>query len=85
MCMYHRSLADTNSDGKMDKNEFAIAMKLVKMKLKGFDVPRSLPDSLKAVAKSVMGAYLPLGTAAIPSVGMSNYTFSIMYFLLNNY
>lgn len=62
------ALADTNSDGKMDKNEFAIAMKLVQMKLKGFDVPKVLPPGLKVLASSVMMPTFPPPT--VGSTGM---------------
>ncbi|CAH0548139.1 unnamed protein product [Brassicogethes aeneus] len=42
------SLADTDSDGKMDINEFSIACKLINLKLRGFDMPKMLPPSLLA-------------------------------------
>ena len=41
------SLADVDADGRMDINEFSIAMQLIALKLKGFEVPRTLPQSLK--------------------------------------
>ncbi|CAG2198568.1 ITSN [Mytilus edulis] len=37
-----------NNDGKMDKKEFSIAMHLIKKKLQGFELPKALPQSLKA-------------------------------------
>ncbi|KAG8238921.1 hypothetical protein J437_LFUL000758, partial [Ladona fulva] len=40
------SLADTDSDGKMDINEFSIACKLINLKLRGFELPKTLPPSL---------------------------------------
>uniref|UniRef100_H2YB78 Intersectin 1 (SH3 domain protein) n=1 Tax=Ciona savignyi TaxID=51511 RepID=H2YB78_CIOSA len=40
-------LADITGDGKMDKHEFAIAMKLIKMKLQGVELPLALPQSMK--------------------------------------
>ncbi|XP_033740435.1 LOW QUALITY PROTEIN: intersectin-1-like [Pecten maximus] len=42
------TLADMNNDGKMDKKEFSIAMHLIKKKLQGYELPKSLPASLKA-------------------------------------
>ncbi|KAK0182732.1 hypothetical protein PV327_000835 [Microctonus hyperodae] len=39
-------LSDTDADGKMDVNEFSIACKLIHLKLKGLDVPPTLPPSL---------------------------------------
>ena len=43
---YSRGLSDTDSDGKMNINEFSIACKLINLKLRGFEVPSSLPPSL---------------------------------------
>lgn len=40
------NLSDLNMDGKMDKNEFSIAMFLIKRSLKGLDLPINLPPSL---------------------------------------
>ncbi|XP_032583300.1 intersectin-2 isoform X3 [Drosophila sechellia] len=40
------ALADTDSDGKMNINEFSIACKLINLKLRGMDVPKVLPPSL---------------------------------------
>ncbi|KAL1459615.1 hypothetical protein WDU94_011579 [Cyamophila willieti] len=40
------SLADTDQDGKMNINEFVIACKLISNKLRGFDIPPTLPISL---------------------------------------
>ncbi|XP_051858890.1 intersectin-2 isoform X2 [Drosophila albomicans] len=42
------ALADTDSDGKMNINEFSIACKLINLKLRGMDVPKLLPPSLLA-------------------------------------
>lgn len=39
-------LADMNHDGKLTREEFAIAMYLIRSKLSGKDVPRELPPSL---------------------------------------
>uniref|UniRef100_A0A8D9BKH2 Intersectin-2 n=2 Tax=Cacopsylla melanoneura TaxID=428564 RepID=A0A8D9BKH2_9HEMI len=40
------SLADTDQDGKMNINEFVIACKLISNKLRGFDIPPTLPVNL---------------------------------------
>ncbi|KFM70235.1 hypothetical protein X975_27218, partial [Stegodyphus mimosarum] len=40
------ALADRDADGKMDANEFAIAMHLIELKLKGIEVPKTLPPSM---------------------------------------
>lgn len=36
-----------NKDGKMDKLEFSIAMKLIKLKLQGTSLPSALPIIMK--------------------------------------
>jgi Ca2+-binding EF-hand superfamily protein len=41
------SLADVDSDGRMDINEFSIALHLISLKLKGVELPQTLPQSLK--------------------------------------
>ncbi|CAH2245878.1 intersectin-2 isoform X1 [Pelobates cultripes] len=41
------SLSDLNKDGKMDQQEFSIAMKLIKLKLQGQILPAILPPSMK--------------------------------------
>nr|XP_016851724.1 PREDICTED: intersectin-2 isoform X3 [Anolis carolinensis] len=41
------ALSDLNKDGKMDKQEFSIAMKLIKLKLQGQPLPVVLPPVMK--------------------------------------
>ncbi|MBN3318608.1 ITSN2 protein, partial [Atractosteus spatula] len=41
------ALADLNKDGKMDRLEFSIAMKLIKLKLQGHCLPSALPIIMK--------------------------------------
>uniref|UniRef100_A0AAY4AGL2 Intersectin 2b n=1 Tax=Denticeps clupeoides TaxID=299321 RepID=A0AAY4AGL2_9TELE len=41
------ALADMNKDGKMDRLEFSIAMKLIKLKLQGQNLPTALPIIMK--------------------------------------
>ncbi|XP_050806495.1 intersectin-2 isoform X3 [Gopherus flavomarginatus] len=41
------ALADLNKDGKMDQQEFSIAMKLIKLKLQGQHLPVVLPPIMK--------------------------------------
>ena len=62
-----RSLADMNNDGKMDKKEFSIAMHLIKKKLQGYELPKSLPQSLKADPSPMMGSF---GTMPAQPAGM---------------
>ncbi|XP_042887891.1 intersectin-1-like isoform X5 [Penaeus japonicus] len=44
------ALSDVNGDGKMDIHEFSIACKLINLKLRGFNLPQTLPASLKQSA-----------------------------------
>ena len=44
---HSRGLADLDCDGKMDRLEFSIAMKLIKLKLQGRGLPTSLPIVMK--------------------------------------
>uniref|UniRef100_A0A670IBK9 Intersectin 2 n=1 Tax=Podarcis muralis TaxID=64176 RepID=A0A670IBK9_PODMU len=41
------ALSDLNKDGKMDQQEFSIAMKLIKLKLQGQPLPVVLPPTMK--------------------------------------
>ena len=42
----NRDLADINCDGKLTREEFAVAMYLIRGKLAGKEVPERLPPSL---------------------------------------
>ncbi|XP_044748493.1 intersectin-1 isoform X2 [Coccinella septempunctata] len=60
------ALADTDSDGKMNIDEFSIACKLINLKLRGYDVPKMLPPTLLASLKAVSTpAIPPLPNAAL--------------------
>ncbi|XP_072297673.1 intersectin-2a [Eucyclogobius newberryi] len=56
------NLADMESDGKMDRLEFSIAMKLIKLKLQGMNLPSSLPIVMKQTPLSSAGAIIPSST-----------------------
>ncbi|XP_055636706.1 intersectin-1 isoform X2 [Toxorhynchites rutilus septentrionalis] len=49
------ALADTDADGKMTLGEFSIACKLINLKLRGFEVPKTLPPTLVASLTAVGG------------------------------
>ncbi|XP_019482489.1 PREDICTED: intersectin-1 [Hipposideros armiger] len=82
-----RALADMNNDGRMDQVEFSIAMKLIKLKLQGYQLPSALPPVMKqqpvaissAPAFGIGGiasmppltAVAPVPMGPIPVVGMS--------------
>ncbi|XP_036060022.1 intersectin-1 isoform X4 [Onychomys torridus] len=81
------ALADVNSDGRMDQVEFSIAMKLIKLKLQGYQLPSTLPPVMKQQPVAIssapafgMGgiasmppltAVAPVPMGSIPVVGMS--------------
>ncbi|XP_061610787.1 intersectin-2a isoform X3 [Phyllopteryx taeniolatus] len=63
------NLADMDGDGKMDRQEFSIAMKLIKLKLQG----RSLPAALPMVMKQPPVANVPSSARfGLPHSGFSS-------------
>ncbi|XP_011306596.1 intersectin-2 isoform X3 [Fopius arisanus] len=50
------ALSDTDADGKMDVNEFSIACKLIHLKLRGLEVPQTLPPTLVQSLQSPIAA-----------------------------
>ncbi|XP_008284406.1 intersectin-2-like [Stegastes partitus] len=72
------NLADLEGDGKMDRLEFSIAMKLIKLKLQGRSLPSALPGVMKQLPPSGGGsggaASARLGMGSMPnlSVGLSS-------------
>ncbi|XP_058469345.1 intersectin-2a isoform X3 [Solea solea] len=75
------SLADMDGDGKMDRQEFSIAMKLIKLKLQGRNVPSSLPIVMKQPPVSNSVSTIPssarFGMGSMPnlSIGLSSMSF----------
>ncbi|CAH6792567.1 Itsn1 [Phodopus roborovskii] len=81
------ALADMNNDGRMDHVEFSIAMKLIKLKLQGYQLPSVLPPVMKqqpvaissapafgiggAASMPPLTAVAPVPMGPIPVVGMS--------------
>ncbi|XP_051159795.1 intersectin-1 isoform X3 [Leptopilina boulardi] len=59
-------LSDTDSDGKMDINEFSIACKLINLKLRGFPIPSTLPPILLQSLKAFSSVGTPPAIGAIP-------------------
>lgn len=45
-------LADVDKDGRLDKDEFALAMHLIHVKLNGSEIPATLPEHLIPPSKS---------------------------------
>lgn len=46
------SLSDVDVDGRMDLNEFSIALHLIALKMKGFELPDQLPPALMVCSLS---------------------------------
>lgn len=59
-----RALADMNNDGRMDQVEFSIAMKLIKLKLQGYQLPSALPPVMKQQ---------PVAISSAPAFGKSEH------------
>ncbi|XP_058485779.1 intersectin-2b isoform X2 [Solea solea] len=76
------TLADMNKDGKMDRLEFSIAMKLIKLKLQGTPLPSALPIILKQPPVPVHSLInptstmtsSPYGIGSVPSMSMMSGT-----------
>uniref|UniRef100_A0A663ET85 Intersectin 2 n=1 Tax=Aquila chrysaetos chrysaetos TaxID=223781 RepID=A0A663ET85_AQUCH len=64
------TLSDLNKDGKMDQQEFSIAMKLIKLKLQGQHLPAVLPPVMKQtpVFSPLMSARFGMGS--MPNLSM---------------
>lgn len=58
-------LADVDDDGLLDRNEFALAMYLVKIKLEGAELPSTLPKHL--IPPSKCNHSMSLSAPQIPS------------------
>ncbi|XP_034474996.1 intersectin-1-like isoform X2 [Drosophila innubila] len=66
------ALADTDSDGKMNINEFSIACKLINLKLRGMEVPKTLPPTLlSSLTDAVVGGPTPTMTPRGSTSSMS--------------
>ncbi|XP_007640313.1 intersectin-1 isoform X4 [Cricetulus griseus] len=81
------ALADMNNDGRMDQVEFSIAMKLIKLKLQGYQLPSALPPVMKQQPVAIsnapafgvggiasmppLSAVAPVPMGSIPGAGMS--------------
>ncbi|XP_039638337.1 intersectin-2a isoform X9 [Perca fluviatilis] len=66
-------LADMDCDGKMDRQEFSIAMKLIKLKLQGRNLPSVLPITMKQPPVSNSASTIPSSARfALPLSGFSS-------------
>ncbi|XP_026148800.1 intersectin-2b isoform X2 [Mastacembelus armatus] len=64
------ALADMNKDGKMDRLEFSIAMKLIKLKLHGTPLPSALPMIMKQPPVPAPNLSNPTSTTTNPAYGI---------------
>uniref|UniRef100_A0A3B4YRJ6 Intersectin 2a n=1 Tax=Seriola lalandi dorsalis TaxID=1841481 RepID=A0A3B4YRJ6_SERLL len=65
------NLADIDSDGKMDRLEFSIAMKLIKLKLQGRNLPSALPVVMKQPPVSNLAPTIPSSARFVGLSSMS--------------
>ncbi|KAK2854204.1 hypothetical protein Q5P01_006865 [Channa striata] len=64
------ALADMNKDGKMDRLEFSIAMKLIKLKLQGTPLPSALPIIMKQPPVPAPNLSNPTSAMSSPAYGL---------------
>lgn len=62
----HRDLADWNHDGRLTREEFTVAMHLVREKLNGQDLPDTLPASLIPPPPGSIGTEETSGSSSLP-------------------
>ncbi|XP_076872665.1 intersectin-2a isoform X3 [Brachyhypopomus gauderio] len=62
------ALADMGGDGKMDRLEFSIAMKLIKLQLQGQPLPPSLPIIMKQTPAPMMMSSARFGMGSMPNL-----------------
>uniref|UniRef100_A0A8C1V5U4 Intersectin 2a n=1 Tax=Cyprinus carpio TaxID=7962 RepID=A0A8C1V5U4_CYPCA len=62
------ALADIGKDGKMDRLEFSIAMKLIKLQLQGQPLPSSLPIIMKQTPTPAMTPSSRFGMGSMPNL-----------------
>ncbi|KAF7694482.1 intersectin-2a isoform X2 [Silurus meridionalis] len=64
------ALADMGKDGKMDRLEFSIAMKLIKLQLQGQPLPPSLPIIMRQTPVPVMMSSARFGMGSMPNLSI---------------
>uniref|UniRef100_A0AAR2IZ48 Intersectin 2a n=1 Tax=Pygocentrus nattereri TaxID=42514 RepID=A0AAR2IZ48_PYGNA len=64
------ALADMGRDGKMDRLEFSIAMKLIKLQLQGQPLPSSLPVIMKQTPVPSMTSSARFGMGSMPNLSV---------------
>src|SRR5438045_2512171 len=79
-----RNLSDPNNNGKLNQDEFAVAMHLIYRKLNGYDVPTTLPPELippssRELSESVNIIKNMLNSDVSQSIGLGTYTSGANY------
>ncbi|KAK2846206.1 hypothetical protein Q7C36_011060 [Tachysurus vachellii] len=64
------ALADMGKDGRMDRLEFSIAMKLIKLQLQGHPLPPALPIIMKQTPAPVMTSSSRFGMGSMPNLSI---------------
>ena len=64
----HRRLADIDQDNALSEHEFTVAMKLVLVRRRGYDIPSSLPDALRGPPRKdpFSDSFLPPQSQSLP-------------------
>ncbi|XP_061667407.1 intersectin-2-like [Syngnathoides biaculeatus] len=65
------NLADLDGDGKMDRQEFSIAMKLIKIKLQGRSLPAALPMVMKQPPVANVPSSARFGMGSLPNLSVA--------------
>ncbi|KAK7601140.1 hypothetical protein V9T40_008581 [Parthenolecanium corni] len=64
-------LSDVTRDGQLNLNEFIVACKLIQMKLRGNNIPPTLPGPLLQLLNPVEAPSIPIPAPIVPSVPVS--------------
>ncbi|GAA6088556.1 intersectin-2a isoform X1 [Tachysurus ichikawai] len=64
------ALSDMGKDGRMDRLEFSIAMKLIKLQLQGHPLPPALPIIMKQTPAPVMTSSSRFGMGSMPNLSI---------------
>lgn len=72
-----------NKDGKMDRLEFSIAMKLIKLKLQGTSLPSALPIIMKQPPVPAPTLNNPISSMTNPGYGNTFIYYSLFLLLID--
>lgn len=72
-----------NKDGKMDRLEFSIAMKLIKLKLQGTSLPSALPIIMKQPPVPAPALNKPMSSMTNPGYGNTFIYYSLFLLFID--